>query len=199
MGDNFIKTYDVFDEEWCDNVIKRFEENDSIGATHRRHDEIRRDHQLEMNSALKTENTSMDLRNTEIASEFFDKLRGCIADYYDEFNLSQVLGSSYFKNALVQRSRADDFESYSTWHCEAGTTESEDRVLTYLLYLNDDFEGGETEFMFQKHREKPKKGTLVLFPSYFTHVHRGGMIMSGTKYIITGWTFNVPDLKLGAL
>ena len=60
------------------------------------------------------------------------------------------------------------------------------RLLTYLWYLNDVTEGGETEF-WQQVKIKPKKGNLLLFPSNWTHPHSGLMPVSDDKYIITGW------------
>jgi len=56
-----------------------------------------------------------------------------------------------------------------------------------MLYLNDDFEGGETEFIYQKDRIKPRKNRLVIWPATYTHVHRGNPPINGDKYIITGW------------
>lgn len=56
-----------------------------------------------------------------------------------------------------------------------------------MVYLNDDYEGGETEFLYQKKRINPKRGRLIIWPSGFTHTHRGGLVLKGTKYIITGW------------
>jgi len=60
------------------------------------------------------------------------------------------------------------------------------RLLTYLWYLNDISEGGETEF-WQQVKIKPKKGNLLLFPSNWTYPHCGLMPISDDKYIITGW------------
>jgi len=59
--------------------------------------------------------------------------------------------------------------------------------MAFMVYLNDIKEGGETEFLYQKCRFKPKRNTLLLWPSGFTHTHRGNPPISGDKYIITGW------------
>jgi hypothetical protein len=56
-----------------------------------------------------------------------------------------------------------------------------------MVYLNDVEEGGETEFLYQGLKIKPEKGTLVVWPSSYTHVHRGNPPYSNDKYIITGW------------
>ena len=58
---------------------------------------------------------------------------------------------------------------------------------TFILYLNDVEEGGETEFLYYPKRIKPKQGTIILFPGSMTHTHRGNQTLSNEKYIITGW------------
>ena len=59
--------------------------------------------------------------------------------------------------------------------------------MTCLLSPESEFEGGETEFLYQKCRFKPEKNTLLVWPAQFTHVHRGNPPLSNDKYIITGW------------
>ena len=56
-----------------------------------------------------------------------------------------------------------------------------------MFYLNDVEEGGETEFYHQKLKIKPKKGTCVIFPTYFTHKHKGHIPISNDKYIMNVW------------
>jgi len=61
-----------------------------------------------------------------------------------------------------------------------------------MLYLNDVEEGGETEFLYQKMRVKPTKGTILIWPADWTHTHRGNPPLSGDKYIYTGWMEHTP-------
>jgi len=61
------------------------------------------------------------------------------------------------------------------------------RIMVSMLYLNDVEEGGETEFLFQSQRFKPKEGTFLIFPGTYTHMHRGNPPLSGEKYIVTSW------------
>lgn len=61
------------------------------------------------------------------------------------------------------------------------------RMVTALAYLNDVEEGGETEFLYQSLRIKPKKGMGVIWPGGYTHLHRGNPPLKGVKYILTGW------------
>jgi hypothetical protein len=62
------------------------------------------------------------------------------------------------------------------------------RVITFLWYLNDVEEGGETEF-WGTYRVKPEAGKLLFFPATWTYPHRGMMPISNDKYIITGWIY----------
>jgi hypothetical protein len=59
--------------------------------------------------------------------------------------------------------------------------------MTFILYLNDIDEGGETEFLYYPKRVKAKQGRLILWPAGFTHTHRGNPPLSNTKYVMTGW------------
>ena len=188
----------MYDKSFCDTVIEAFEDADKLNITNHRNDEFRKDTQIEINPlglSKKDKPKIMELRQTAIAPEFFDKLNECRDKYLEETGIRNVIGDTFFRNMLVQRTRADSFESYSSWHCESGSHNFSDRALVYTLYLNDDFEGGETEFKYQKYKEVPEAGNLVIFPAGFTHTHRGAMLITGTKYIVTGWMFFAQTIK----
>lgn len=63
------------------------------------------------------------------------------------------------------------------------------RVITYLWYLNDVEEGGETCF-WNNYNIKPEKGKLILFPASWAFPHCGNIPISNEKYIITGWLYS---------
>jgi len=80
---------------------------------------------------------------------------------------------------------------YPYWHCElyprdAGG-ESLHRHLLWTLYLNDGFDAGETEFLFQQRAIRPRAGSLLIAPTAFTHTHRGNRPQGGDKFIATSW------------
>lgn len=77
---------------------------------------------------------------------------------------------------------------YHNWHCEDHNGSSAGRDLAWILYLNDLPKGeGETEFLEQGIRVQPEAGKLVIFPSAWTHTHRGNPPHSTSKFIATGW------------
>lgn len=77
---------------------------------------------------------------------------------------------------------------YYHWHVDAGPGEFSGRQMVAIWYLNDvPGPGGETEFPLQEVLIRPAQGKLVLFPPFWTHVHRGVTLQEGVKYIATTW------------
>jgi predicted 2-oxoglutarate/Fe(II)-dependent dioxygenase YbiX len=62
-----------------------------------------------------------------------------------------------------------------------------ERDVTILLYLNDDYEGGELEFPDWNCTFKPKAGTLIAFPSYIEFSHRVHPVTKGKRYNLVSW------------
>ena len=61
------------------------------------------------------------------------------------------------------------------------------RYLTFVTYLNDIEEEGQTHFMLHGLKVQPKRGLTVIFPAGWMHPHRGIPAPNETKYIATGW------------
>ena len=65
------------------------------------------------------------------------------------------------------------------------------RVLSVLLYLNDDYEGGEIEFNHSNVKIKPEPGSVLFFPSNFIYVHEVYPVTKGPRYSLPNWYHNV--------
>jgi hypothetical protein len=78
---------------------------------------------------------------------------------------------------------------YYVWHTERCSKylPNCNRHLVFMTYLNDVTDGGETEWKYQKLKIQPKKGLTVIWPTDWTHTHRGIPSKTQDKYIITGW------------
>ena len=75
---------------------------------------------------------------------------------------------------------------YKSEHCEHNYSFPL-RILAWMFYCNNIKKGGETNFPQQKIKVKPKEGTLVIWPAFWTHSHMGIKAPNETKYIVTGW------------
>jgi len=107
-------------------------------------------------------------------------------------------GDLHFDHFMIQKYKKN--EGKYTYHDDffLEANKNRYRVITYIWYLNDVEEGGETEF-WGEYRIKPKKGKLVFFPATWCFPHTGKMPISSDKYIITGWfykrDFEITDNK----
>ncbi|MEM7707121.1 MAG: 2OG-Fe(II) oxygenase [Pseudomonadota bacterium] len=63
-----------------------------------------------------------------------------------------------------------------------------DRDVSLLIYLNDDYEGGELQFDVLNFTYKPQAGDLVFFPSNHLFSHQSMPIISGYKWAIVSWS-----------
>lgn len=61
------------------------------------------------------------------------------------------------------------------------------RWISAIIYLNDDYDGGEIEFPDHRVKIKPKAGTLMIFPSNYAYRHIAHNVIKGTKYAIVTW------------
>jgi prolyl 4-hydroxylase len=59
---------------------------------------------------------------------------------------------------------------------------TEESLLTFMVYLNEDFEGGATAFHHFEKAVRPKTGTALLFQHRL--LHEGCLIHSGVKYVL---------------
>jgi hypothetical protein len=77
-------------------------------------------------------------------------------------------------------------EGFFGWHTERSGM-GNNRHLAFMTYLNDVEDAGETEWMNQGLKVKPKKGMTMLWPVDWTHTHRGIPSPTQDKWITTGW------------
>jgi len=62
-----------------------------------------------------------------------------------------------------------------------------DRDISILLYINNDFEGGQLIFPNCEFTLTPSRGLLVAFPSDWRYLHGAQPVTKGTRYAIVSW------------
>lgn len=81
-------------------------------------------------------------------------------------------------------------DGYAQWKNPDGTMQwrkSVDRDLSLVLYLNDDYKGGEFIFPELNIRVRPKPGMLIAFPSNQNYLHGVEPVTSGERFAIVSW------------
>ena len=114
-------------------------------------------------------------------------LHNCLLAYLKEFQLAGMVQA--FNNGVEapQIQKYEKGAGYHAWHGERNGRATSLRHLVFMTYLNDVSDGGETEFFYQKLKVKPRKGLTLIWPSDWTHTHRGIPSPTQEKYIVTGW------------
>jgi len=192
----FIGIYEnAFTQKECEDTIKLFENYHKAGYTYSRLGEGK-------NVLNNKDDVSVSIRPSielDWNPEFIHSFHKRFYDYiYPIYNIQYPVLQSLkkHKSKYIKIQKTSPTQGYHVWHCEHDAPpDARDRILAWTLYLNDVEEGGETEFLYQSLRFKPKTGTFILFPAHFTHTHRGNPPLSGVKYIATGWIefLNTPE------
>ncbi|MCJ7802031.1 MAG: 2OG-Fe(II) oxygenase [Candidatus Marinimicrobia bacterium] len=124
-----------------------------------------------------------------LAYEFEQYLHACFLDYLREYG---QLSSAPLISFDQKLQKTEPGGGYHVWHYEDAGFSHAHRVLVWAIYLNDmNEEEAETEFLYQKRRIRPKRGTCLIWPASYTHVHRGNPVYTQDKYILTGWYSNM--------
>jgi len=82
------------------------------------------------------------------------------------------------------------YDAVAQWKNPDGTIiwkKSVDRDISTVLFLNDDFEGGEFVFPELRVRIRPEPGLLIAFPSTQFYAHMVEPVISGTRYAMVNW------------
>lgn len=187
---NFIEAYPkTFTPEYCEEIIARFE------ADARREPSKT---QRGVNEVVRT-GTMLEVAELpewdDVRKKVQEVTRRRINLYVDKYRSMASLANperSQITPPLLEKITAG--QGYN-WHIDAGPVGTHDRILSTILYLRDVEEGGATEFPYQKAAVKPQQGMMVIFPPFWTHLHRGAEVEGdGVKYNIT----NFLVLKPGA-
>ena len=185
IRDDFIGIFDnFFTDELCDKYIKYFEncltENLTVQRSTPSHQIS--DRSTDLLSLKYFLETNLHYVGAEFLATFWAK---CYPLYNQKFSILQQFEKHNIFDLKIQKTMPG--EGYHSWHTETMHRAERNRIMTFMLYLNDVEVGGETEFLYQKTRIKPQKDRLLIWPAGYTHPHRGNQPLSNEKYIITGW------------
>ena len=128
----------------------------------------------------------LSLPKNEIYKKYFEILFECYKDY----NLQWPFLASIIDHLEIGNFNIGKYlpgQHFQKIHCERSSLSTLHRLFAFMTYLNDVEEGGSTYFNHYDLDIKPKKGLTLIWPAEWTHSHKGNVLKSGTKYIITGW------------
>lgn len=218
MNVRFVDGIGIFEnfakEEFCDQMVETFEHWYAKKMTIRQ-DYSTDDFEYELNTTNEGDSQfpefKMGRSDKQLYLEVADsssavQMNGVVGAAFEVYSKEYkgiIEGADPISSWTVKLQKTEPGGGYHRWHCENGSFLYRDRVLTWMLYLNDvPYEnGGGTDFFHQKLSLQPKKGTMVMWPACYTHMHRGAFLSGdAVKYIATGWFLrepgNVTDMHL---
>lgn len=178
MKNNFIFV-DKVSNEVCDKLIDYFNANkNKLGC------------RGILDSGYSESKKSLDIpihakNNNEPFAQYKSELQLCLNKYnkiYPETN--DMDRYQLIENYNIQH--YEPGEGFKDWHAERTSYVSSNRALVFMTYLTDTKNAG-TEFKYQKKITDCKKGSTVIWPTDWTHTHRGIISKKQEKTIVTGW------------
>jgi predicted 2-oxoglutarate/Fe(II)-dependent dioxygenase YbiX len=182
----YIRYYQsVFDKELCGRLVHEIQDN-----KWRKHSYSNPENgkEISYDNDLEVSNYSIDQKeqihgSNELIRTVFDKY---VSDLYNSkqeslFNINNNTNIRFnrYKPGTVMRSHVDHIHTIFDGE-KKGVP-----VLTWLMCLNDDYEGGEllvSEFKF-----KMQAGDIIVFPSNFMFPHKINEITKGVRYSAVSW------------
>lgn len=111
--------------------------------------------------------------------------------------LSSVLPKTYRPHSTIQSYKPVDKNPAKKdftleWHFDASSEDGQhDESITgaFVVYINDDFEGGELDFKYKPYAIKPKAGMLVNIPVTKEYTHAVRHTYKNTRHVLYGTCF----------
>jgi hypothetical protein len=175
--ENFILGFQIDNDELLDGLVDYHKNNHEY-----KYKSEQTTHDIETKAS--TDVNIQFVSNNKFIKEYTNHLIGALKAYhqkYEHFNPELCIQEGF----NIQHYGPG--QGYKRWHNERGEYQINQRALVFMTYLNDVPDGGGTEFAYYPELKiKAKKGLSLLWPTDFTHTHRG-IISQHEKYIITGW------------
>tara|TARA_B100000767_G_C19746115_1_gene528601 strand:- start:515 stop:1141 length:627 start_codon:yes stop_codon:yes gene_type:complete len=181
---NFIGSWNIENNNLCNDIIKYFEENRGLqkqGFTSEGKNTL-----IKKRTDITITPKNLDELKLKCLKNYIIELHKCFQDYNVQW--------PYLKN-VVKELDIGAFnigkylpgDHFSHIHTERGSLSTLHRVFAWMTYLNNVEDGGATNFSQYNIKIKPEIGKTLIWPAEWTHAHSGEILNSGVKYIITGW------------
>jgi len=184
LNPDFIGSWIIKPTSLCNELIDYFEEKkdkqikgvSTIGLNTERKD----------STDISIKPKEILLPGNEIFKKYFDELFLCQRDYVEQWPFINTI-SHKFEIGSFNLQRYLPGQHFKKIHTERSGIGSLHRFFAFMTYLNDVQEGGSTYFSHYDLEIHPQKGLTLIWPAEWTHAHRGNIMNTGKKYIITGW------------
>jgi len=168
----------------CTDLIKYFE-----NSPNKKQGVLGFDREVEVNKKAKLSTDvyiSLKNQDQEILN-YYKELDKVVEEYKKKYKYCDMQQHEWEMTEGWSLQKYKPNEGYFVRHYERDGGLTVNRHLTFMTYLNDVRNGGETEFYYQKLKIKPETGLTLIWGTDWTTTHRGITSKTETKYIATGW------------
>ncbi len=190
-GKNFIGIWDIENDNLLKNIIDFFNNNHeshkpgtiALGKTDKNKKDLL---ELTINPKQVKEN------KIEIFNEYINNLIECYNDYQDQWDFLKNWQRIYIGPFKIEKHLVSGH--HLELNCERQNINSSHKILSWITFLNDiNDDEGSIIFNYYDIAIKPKKGTTLIFPSDWTHLHQQEVMKNSEKFTIRG-SFHFPDI-----
>ena len=110
-----------------------------------------------------------------------------ISNLFHKYNKEFSTEATLISSVEILKYEKGGFYTIHSDHCA-----SIPRTLSVIIFLNNDYEGGELNFHDPITEEiyqtiKPSPGRCIIWPSNFMYPHSVSPVTKGTRYAIVSW------------
>jgi hypothetical protein len=133
---------------------------------------------LPNNLVNKTNNPKLNQKILYINNSFEMAFNMCLNQYLSHRGLDRSMYSLPMQQVPLRKWTSG---SGMGPHCDSYDGDT-DLAFSMIIYLNDDYEGGEINFPNHGVSVKPEPGSLIIFPSQEPYLHAVKKVISGERY-----------------
>jgi 2OG-Fe(II) oxygenase superfamily len=141
--------------------------------------DVRTNSNLSLDSTWKnTKNEAMNMAG-ELCDRIVEKVYEGLNEYGKKFYPNVKPVPQYM--VVLKYQTGQEYKQ----HVDAGNNNN--RMVSMVMYLNDEYEGGNIEFPFMHFDLKPPANSMIFFPSNYAYAHIAHPVKTGTKYAVVQW------------
>ncbi len=181
---HFIGAWQMNQLDLCDEIINYFEININKQKKGMTAEGLNQNIKKSIDISILP--NELNLFENMVLKNYISYLYTCYTDYLNQWPfLTSFANKLEIGTFNIQRYQSG--EHFQQLHSERTSIATLHRVLVWMTYLNDVEDGGSTHFSHYDLDIQPQKGLTLIWPAEWTHAHKGNILNSGSKYIITGW------------
>jgi len=174
---DLIKVYDnALESSVCDFLVNFFETNKD------KQELVQNDRKPNFTQLNLTENCKISPEVDNVHNFLISKVFEYKKKYYEFIDDRCFPETHNFEQFRIKKYNPGGNDLFDT-HINVVDYNTARRFLSFLFYLNNVDDGGET--VFTNLKIKPKMGSLLVFPPMWMFPHRGEPPISNTKYIMS--------------